>query len=186
MDAGASIVIPQVDTVEQAKHVVSGVRYGKSVGGGRSAPPFRYLAGVTDMKVDSTKSHHVNMNQQAALMIQVESEEGVRNLDAILTECPEIDMVWLGRLDARVSMGLPAYDAPNGWNEPEWLEIERIYAEAVKKHDKPHSGFTFVEGDELKKQTGNMAVVFTGGDVTALAGLADVARKSKEVLKLQK
>ena len=186
MDAGASIVIPQVDTVEQAKHVVAGVRYGKNIGGGRSAPPFRYLAGVTDMKVDATKSHHVNMNQQAALMIQVESEEGVRNLDAILTECPEIDMVWLGRLDARVSMGLAAHDAPNGWNEPEWLEVERIYAETVKKHNKPHSGFCFAEGEELAKQTGNMAMVLTGADVTALAGLADVARKSKEALRLTK
>jgi 4-hydroxy-2-oxoheptanedioate aldolase len=41
LDAGASIVLPQVETVEQAKHICSAAKFGKKAGGTRSAPPTR-------------------------------------------------------------------------------------------------------------------------------------------------
>lgn len=77
LDAGASIVVPQVDTVEQAKHVVSSAKFGTRQNGSRSAPPFRWVPGVTDASIDSTKGFHKNLNDQAAIMIQIESLEGM-------------------------------------------------------------------------------------------------------------
>lgn len=42
LDAGASIVVPQVETVEQAKHIVSAAKFGAKINGTRSAPPARW------------------------------------------------------------------------------------------------------------------------------------------------
>jgi 4-hydroxy-2-oxoheptanedioate aldolase len=76
LDAGASIVIPQVDTVAQAKHVLSSSKFGTNYRGSRSAPPFRLLPGITDQAHDPSMGIHRNLNEQAAVMIQIESLEG--------------------------------------------------------------------------------------------------------------
>ncbi|KAF7876798.1 hypothetical protein EAF04_001881 [Stromatinia cepivora] len=73
LDAGASILVPQVDTVEQAKHIVSSAKFGAVRNGTRSAPPARFLIGISDTTIDPTKSIWENVNNQAALIIQIET-----------------------------------------------------------------------------------------------------------------
>jgi hypothetical protein len=51
-------------------------------------------------------------------------------------------MVWLGTLDARVSMNLPVLSAKNG-NEPEWVEAEALLEATLKKHNKPRASSAF-------------------------------------------
>lgn len=139
LDAGASIVVPQVETVEEARHVVGAMRYGRKVDGLRSAPPTRFIPGVTDIPVDPTASFHVNLNRQAALVIQIETLKGIHNLDAILEAVgDEIDSVWLGSLDARISMDLKAGGLDG--DEEEWLEAKALYESTLRKHNKPASG----------------------------------------------
>ena len=84
-----------------------------------------------------------NQNQQAALFIQVESLEGINNLDDILTTVGEhIDSVSLGNLDCRVSMGLPGF-----WGEePEWIQAMDTLKATLSKHNKPYSGLAL--GDD--------------------------------------
>ncbi|KAL8936440.1 MAG: hypothetical protein Q9216_004926 [Gyalolechia sp. 2 TL-2023] len=164
LDAGASIVIPQIDTVEQAQHVIAAAKFGPTRKGNRSAPPCRWLPGIGDTGIDPTRSVWENVNDQAAIIIQIESEEGARNLDAILTAVgDQIDAVWMGTLDMRVTMGYDGFWGP----EPRFLEIVDLYQETLKKHDIPNTGMCL--GGEWAKGA-NKAFVIVGGDAFAFLG----------------
>ncbi|BCS04000.1 uncharacterized protein AKAW2_70878A [Aspergillus luchuensis] len=167
LDAGASIVVPQIDTVEQAKEARGAVKFGRKNGGHRSAPPFRYVHGLTDVPLDKDHSLWENFNRQSGFMIQVESLEGIQNLDAILTEVPEIDAVWLGTIDARVSMGLPGGHGIVG-TESEWLEAVELFHKTMRKHDKPYSGFCLAKGDAFLKGKSHMSMCIVTGDTLKL------------------
>ncbi|KAK9419075.1 putative Pyruvate/Phosphoenolpyruvate kinase-like domain-containing protein [Seiridium unicorne] len=184
LDCGASVVIPQVDTVEQCKHVISAAKYGTKQNGSRSAPPFRLIPGVTDMPMMGNDLHK-SLNDQAAIMIQTETLEGINNLDAILTECPEVDMVWLGALDARVSMNLIANQGMAG-TEPEWIEAEKKFEETIKKHNKPRGGFGFGPMIKTNMEKG-FALITYDADVMKLGSmgksLADARAEIAEYMK---
>ncbi|BDD59120.1 hypothetical protein MAP00_004357 [Monascus purpureus] len=181
LDAGASIVVPHVDTVEQAKQVLSATKFGKRHKGIRSAPPFRYVPNLTDTALEPERGLWESLNNQAALMIQIETLEGVKNLDSILTEVPDIDIVWFGTLDARVSMGLPAGLSIQG-DEPEWLDAVELFHSTVTKHNKPYAGFTFATGDGLRKATSNMAMCVITSDTTKLTEMMGELTAAREAV----
>lgn len=92
--------------------------------------------GISDTPIDSSKSIWENVNNQAAVIIQIETLQAIHNLDAILTECGEhIDSVWLGSLDARISMGLPGM----GGSEKEWTDAVALYESTLAKHNKQYN-----------------------------------------------
>lgn len=182
LDAGASIVIPQVETVAEAQHVMSASKFGTRQRGTRSAPPFRLIPGVTDARaVHPHLDVWQNLNEQAAVMIQIETLEGIRNLDAILTAVPEIDAVWLGTLDARVSMNLPAgFGVPD--EEPEWVEAVKVYNETMGKHGKAKGGFV-LGGPASFKEAGRDKQFLCGfADVMQLMGLATSLGEARAAL----
>jgi 4-hydroxy-2-oxoheptanedioate aldolase len=181
LDAGASIVVPHVDTVQQAKHVASAVKFGKKHKGIRSAPPFRYVHNLTDTALEPEHGLWESLNHQSALMIQIETLEGIHNLDAILTEVPDIDAVWLGAIDTRASMGLPSGHGIRG-TEPEWLEAVEFFHATVRKHNKPYAGFSFATGEELRKITSNMAMCMIAADTTKLGEMMGELADAKETL----
>lgn len=158
------MVFPQVDTVEQAKHCLAATKYGRTNNGTRSAPPFRLLPGFTDGRVDPSKTLFENQNRQAAVIIQIESPEGIDNLDDILTQVPDIDAVWIGTIDLRVSMGL---EDPWG-NEPEFLEAIAKYESVLRKHDKPGSGIVQGSPETMKYLSRGRAFMLVASDVQAM------------------
>lgn len=172
MDAGASIVVTQVDTVEQAKHIIFSAKFGRKAGGGRSVPPFRLIPNLTDVRDDP--KHHGDWcqasNDQAAIMIQIESLEGLENLDDILTQCPEIDAVWLGTLDIRVSMGLPGNGGLGG-NEPEWHEALGKYFEITTKHNKSRGGFALGPDEVFSMMQERLDFIVCAAEVLQLTSL---------------
>jgi 4-hydroxy-2-oxoheptanedioate aldolase len=180
LDAGASIVVPQVDTVEQAKHIVSCAKFGRKHNGTRSVPPARLMPGLSDTPLDPSRSVWENLNDQAAIIIQIESLEGINNLDAILTEVgDQIDAVWIGSLDARVSMGLgfSFFEQPS---EPEWLAAMDKYNAVLKKHDKPNSGFGLGPPEVVAKVAETKCIVFIHGDVFAILGCMGELAEAKK------
>jgi 4-hydroxy-2-oxoheptanedioate aldolase len=100
LDAGASMLMfPQVTTVEEVKHITSATKFGSKRNGTRSAPPARFAPGFTGLPsgqaMDASLSLWENLNNQAAIIIQIETLEAINNLDAILTECGKnIDAIW--------------------------------------------------------------------------------------------
>jgi 4-hydroxy-2-oxoheptanedioate aldolase len=174
LDAGASIVCPQVDTVEQAQHIVSAAKYGAIRNGTRSAPPARLMPGLSDTPVDPSKTLHECVNDQAAIIIQIETLEGIHNLDAILTECGEyIDSVWLGSLDARISMGFSGM----GGAEPEWLEAVALFESTLSKHNQAVSGFSLGSPEAKAMLSRGKSFLMVAADFFSIvgSGMADLA-----------
>lgn len=125
-----------------------------------------------------------NLNDQAAVMIQIESLEGINNLDAILTAVPDIDVVWLGSLDCRISMNLRANMGMG--EEPEWLAAVEKFNEVVKKHNKPRAGFCFAPGEALTKAAQDNVMIFHASDVLKLMELGTQLVAAKEAVALRK
>ena len=165
------MVVPQVETVEQAQHVVSAAKFGTAARGTRSMPPFRLIPGVTDMAHDPSRSLPENLNDQAAIILQIETLQGIHNLDAILREVPDIDAVWLGTLDARVSMGLPANGGMGG-PEKAWTDAVALFEATLDKHRVKRAGFAFGEdADAARRMGGRNCVNVVAADVLALMGM---------------
>lgn len=162
-------MVPQVETVEQAREIVAATKYGAKTGGARSAPPARLMPGLSDTPMYPSMTLHQSVNRQAAVAIQIESLQGIRNLDAILTEVGEhIDSVWLGTLDARISMGISAGGLLG--QEPEWLEAVALYESTLAKHNKPASGLA-LGTPEMKAIMGRgKSFMVSGADYYALLG----------------
>ena len=153
--------------MEQAQHVISAAKYGGSIKGTRSAPPMRLIPGVSDIPMDQTKTFMHNVNQQAAIIIQIESFQGIKNLDAILTAVGDhIDSVWLGSLDCRVSMG---FEAGGLWGqEKEWLDAVALYESTLKKHNKPASGLVLGDPEAKARMARGRSLMFTTADMYSL------------------
>ena len=155
---------------------MAAAKFGPTRKGNRSAPPCRWLPGIGDTGIDPTRSIWENVNDQAAIIIQIESVLGARNLDAILTAVgDQIDAVWMGTMDLRVSIGFDGF-----WgDEPEFLEIVRNYEETLKKHKKPNTGMCMY-GDWARGV--NKAFVIVGGDAFALLGETATIKNARQHL----
>ncbi len=102
LDAGAmGIMVPMVETAEQAEFVVSCTRYPPA---GRRGAAFGfahddYTGG--DMAEKIAAAH-----ARTLVMALIETERGVANVDAIAA-VPGIDVLWLGHTDLTNFMGIP-------------------------------------------------------------------------------
>ena len=100
LDAGAAgIIVPNIDTAEQAAEAVRLCRF--TPDGVRGACPGvranRYGAGGSE--------YYENANRDTAVMALIESPEGVKNFDEIV-RVPGLTAVFLGPVDLSVAMGL--------------------------------------------------------------------------------
>lgn len=177
LDAGASLVIPQVETVEDAKRITSAAKFGLKNNGTRSAPPGRFIPGISDKTIDPSQTFWENLNRQAAIIIQVESVEGIKNLDDILTECGHaIDSVWIGSLDLRINMGLDGFAG----DEPEFVAHYEKYTATLKKHNMPASGFAIGTPEAKKKTAKGKSFIITGADLFGVYGQMGELAYAKE------
>src|SRR5204862_4091430 len=101
LDAGAwGIVVPMVDTVEQAKIAIAAAYYpptgNRSVGGGMHSMNFAATAG----------DYYNQANDNILVVLQTESPRGVANAEAIYS-LPGCDAIFIGPNDLRFQMRTP-------------------------------------------------------------------------------
>jgi len=118
LDAGAwGIVVPMVDTVEQAKTAIAAAKYppegNRSVGGGMHSLNF----------AASAAEYYERANDEILVILQTESPTGVQNAEAIY-RLPGCDAIFVGPVDLRWCMRTPDGKMP----EPEEHEamIQRV------------------------------------------------------------
>jgi len=163
LDGGAlGIVIPHVDTPEEAREIADRLRYPprghRSVGGGQAQ--FDYapmpLGEMTKQSDDNT-----------LITVMIETPKAVDNAEAIAA-VPGIDCLLIGSSDLSMEMGIPG---ENG--HPKIQEaVDKVIA-ACKKHGKwPGMGGAYSE-ELLKLYTGKgMKLVLAGNDLPMLTGAA--------------
>lgn len=102
MDAGSQgVLIPLVNTVEEAQRVVDAVKYppiGKrGLAGSRSAE-----WGLTSIPAD----YVTESNLETLIAVQIETKEGIENFDEIVT-VNDVDVIFFGPSDISTSLGYP-------------------------------------------------------------------------------
>jgi 4-hydroxy-2-oxoheptanedioate aldolase len=98
LDAGAwGIVVPMVDTVEQARTAIAAAKYppvgNRSVGGGMHSMNFSASAG----------EYYERANDEILVVLQTESPQGVENAEQIYS-LPGCDAIFIGPNDLRFQM----------------------------------------------------------------------------------
>ena len=101
LDLGAqNILVPMVDTAEQAAQLVQAMRYPQDDGQGG----VRGMAGARASRWGHYSDYYKRANEELCLLVQVESREALKNLDAIAAT-PGVDGVFIGPADLSASMG---------------------------------------------------------------------------------
>ena len=115
LDTGAqTLLIPMVDTVEDAKAAVAYTRFPEA--------GFRGVAGATRAtRFGRVKNYHVNAHKEICTLVQVESREALNHIEA-MAELDGIDGIFIGPADLHASLGylgerahkdiVPLIDAP--------------------------------------------------------------------------
>jgi 2-keto-3-deoxy-L-rhamnonate aldolase RhmA len=156
------VVIPHVDTAEEAKEIAVKLRYPprgrRSVGGGQAQ--FDY----TPMPLGEMTE---KSDENTLITVMIETPRAVENAEAIAA-VPGIDCLLIGSSDLSMELGIPGQ---NGHDKIQ-AAADKVVA-ACKKHGKwPGMGGAYGE-DLLKLYIGKgMKLVLAGNDLPMLTGAA--------------
>ena len=153
LDLGAqSILVPYVQTVEEAKLAASAVDY--APGGVRG------LAGLTRAsRFGTVEGYHRNARQEICLLVQLETRASLDALEDIAA-VPGVDGIFIGPADLAASLGYPG--------EPGHPEVKAAVLDAIRRiraAGKP-AGVLSLEQAFLR-ECAAAGTVFTAVDVDA-------------------
>ena len=119
LDVGASgVIVPQVATREQAENAVRFAKYPPH--GVRGAS---FAMAHDDYQGGDLKKKMAHANEQSLVCLQIESVEGVNNVEAIAA-VQDVDVLWIGQFDLTTSMGIPGE-----FTDPRFVDaVDRITA----------------------------------------------------------
>lgn len=120
------IMVPMVDTAEEARALVSNIKY----------PPVGRRGVALGVAHDNYASSGVvaerlaAANRRMTLFAQIETAEGARNVDAIAA-VDGVDCLWVGHFDLSASLGIAGQ-----FDHPLFIEAIEATAAACRKHGK--------------------------------------------------
>jgi 2-keto-3-deoxy-L-rhamnonate aldolase RhmA len=141
MEAGAAgILLPNTETVEQAKALVEYSKYAPM--GDRGVSLLRPHSDYEN--VPNAVDYMKKTNEETILMVQIESLKGVENIDNLL-DVEGIDAAFIGPNDLSQSMGIMGQT-----NHPMFIEaIEKVIRSAKERNK--FSGIHMMATEPLKK-----------------------------------
>ena len=138
LDIGASaIMIPQVNTADEAKRAVEFAKYPPA--GSRGISPL-----WTTLMDVSWDDYLPAANDETCVIVQIESSAGIDNLDAIAA-VDGVDVVFAGPADLSASLGVIGQ-----FGHPELQRFLAEFPARVAEHGKP-AGITFGTFDECRR-----------------------------------
>jgi 2-keto-3-deoxy-L-rhamnonate aldolase RhmA len=159
LDNGAQgIVVPHVDTAEEAKRVANACRFPpvghRSMGGGLQQIGFASMAVGEAARI---------VNEETLVVVMLESPQGIANCEEIAA-VKGIDALLIGTNDLCFEMG-----CPGDFNDPRVVEAYRKLIAACKKHGK-FAGMGGMYTAELLERHINMGVqlILSGSDFSLL------------------
>jgi 2-keto-3-deoxy-L-rhamnonate aldolase RhmA len=160
LDAGAQgVMIPHVDTAEEARAIVADLRY----------PPFGHRSAYGTgpslgyRPIPQSEANEF-LNKQELIAVLLETPLAIENADAIAA-VPGIDMLHIGALDVTNMMGIPA-----AYRDPRMWDAFTKVAAACRAHGKA-MGVGGARGDlALQRDLVALGVRYltTGSDVSFL------------------
>ncbi len=127
LDVGAmGLEVPMVETAEQAREIVSFMRYPPL---GRRGVAFGGSA-HDDYQGGDLAELMAAENERTLLICLIETAQGIANADEIAA-VDGVDVLWLGQVDLTCSMGIPG-----DYASPAYLEAVDILLAACKRHGK--------------------------------------------------
>lgn len=182
LDVGAfGIMFPYVENADQAARAVAAMRYPqprdsqirepKGVRGNSPAVASWYW-GATNYN-QRADTWPLNPNGDLLAVMQIESEEGVKNAEAIMTT-PGVGAIFVGPSDLSTSMGVPG-------SHPDVQEAIAKVAALCKQYNKP-CGITTNARDVAQRidQGFNMPTVGYWGDAGIAGGTEATLRIARE------
>ncbi len=156
LDAGAfGIVVPMVDTVEQARTAIAAAKYpplgNRSAGGGMHA--LNFDAPVAD--------YYERANDEILVVLQTESPRGVENAEAVYS-LPGCDAVFVGPVDLSFTMRTP--DRPRPAPEEHEGLIQRVI-EIGRRTGTPTGMHVFDAATALRRAGEGMQFLAVGSDL---------------------
>jgi len=167
LDAGAwGIVVPMVDTVEQAKIAIAAAKYppegNRSVGGGMHSMNFDATAG----------DYYAGANDEILVVLQTESPQGVENAEEIYS-LPGCDAIFIGPNDLRFQMRASDGTFPSA--EEHEAMVQRVI-EVGKKVGTPTGIHAMSSDSALERAAQGMQFLAIGSE------LKFMTEKAQEVL----
>jgi 2-keto-3-deoxy-L-rhamnonate aldolase RhmA len=168
LDSGAAgLLIPQVNTAEQAAEIIQHAKYPPwgARGAATRRAHNRYANTAAPVFLEQA-------NENTFIAVQAETTEAIANVDSIAA-VNGIDAVFCGPFDLSISLGIPG-----DINHPREVEAVDTMVEACRRHNKA-SGILMFDPEHLKPWIDKgMRFIAYSSDVNMLADAAANALKT--------
>ncbi len=171
LDAGyAGIIVPQVESADEARRLVQAFRY----------PPEGARSRANTIRASLYENYFENANSQLLLLPQIESPAGLQHCEEIINE-PGVSGALLGPGDLALSCGWPLKDS---WSHAPFAEAAERVARACKEAGKVSAIVTGGLDNAIRSREAGFQLISFVGDGAGLRNqVAAGARRELDELR---